>query len=64
MKFKSYIEVQVLINSGSKVNTITPAYVIVLKLCVCSTDIGIQKIDEFTLLTYGIMLANFQLKDK
>lgn len=65
MKFKkNHIKVQALINSDSEVNIMTSAYVAILGLRVCSIDIGAQKIDRFILLTYGMVLANFQLEDK
>lgn len=61
---KGYTEVQALIDSDIEVNAISPAYAVVLGLRICSTDVGAQKIDESTLLTYGMVLANFYLKDK
>lgn len=53
-----------MIDFGNEFNAITPAYTTILELCVCPTNIEAQKIDEFTLSTYNIMLVNFQLKDK
>lgn len=65
LKFnKSYTKVQVLIDSNNKINIITSIYAAILELRICSTNIGAQKIDKFTLSTYGMTLANFQLKDK
>lgn len=64
LKFKkSHILVQTLIDSGTKVNAMTPAYVTVLGLYVCVTDVGAQNIDGFQLLTYGMIFTTFQLED-
>ena len=64
MQFKGYTTVQALLDSGSKVNVMTSAYMAVLGLRVCFTDVRAQKIDGSMLLTYGKVLAIFQLKDK
>lgn len=42
----------------------TLVYTAVLGLRNCLTNIGTQKIDKSMLLTYGIVLANFQLENK
>lgn len=55
---------QVFINSGSKKNAITPEYALKLDLKVCHTNIKAQKIDSFTLKTFKIVLASFQVEDK
>ena len=52
-------EVQALINSGSKVNAMTPGYALKLGLKVRPTDVGAQKIDGSTLETFGMVLASF-----
>ena len=57
-------EVQVLINSGSEINTMTPTYASRLGLRVYCTDVGVQKIDGSTFQTFGMILANFQVEDK
>ena len=57
-------EVQALIDSGSEVNAMTPAYAAKLGLGVRETDIGAQKIDGSTLDTFGMVLADFQVEDK
>ena len=57
-------EVRVLINSGSKVNAMTPAYASKLGLRVRRTDVGAQKIDGSTLKTFEMVLASFQVEDK
>ena len=65
MKFKKdYTEVQALVNSSTKINAMTLAYTAKLELHVYPTDNGTQKIDRSILLTYGIVLANFQMKNK
>ena len=57
-------EVQTLIDSGSEVNAMTPTYASKLGLWVHRTDIRTQKIDGFTLKTFGMVLASFQVEDK
>ena len=57
-------EVQALIDSGSEVNAMTPAYASKLGLWVHRIDIGAQKIDGSTFKTFGIVLASFQVGDK
>ena len=57
-------EVQALIDSGSEVNAMSPAYASKLGLKVHHTDVGAQKIDGSTLETFGMVLASFQVEDK
>ena len=57
-------EVQALIDSGSEVNVMTPAYTLKLGLQVYRNDVGAQKIDGSTLQTFRMILANFQVEDK
>ena len=57
-------EVQALINSGSKVNAITPAYASKLGLQVRQIDVGAQKINGSTFETFGMVLASFPVEDK
>lgn len=65
VKFKKgRIEVQALINSHRGVNAMTLAYAPILELTVCFTNVGAQKIDEFTLLIHVIVFANFQIEEK
>ena len=52
-------EVQALINSGSKVNAMTPAYVLKLGLKVYHTNVGAQKSHGSILETFGIVLTSF-----
>lgn len=50
-------------DSGSKVNAITPAYTAILRLAVGSTNIKAQKIDRFTLLSHGMVMVKFQVEN-
>ena len=61
---KDIAGVGALIDSGSEVNTMTPAYAAKLGLKDRKTDIGPQKIDGSTLKTFGMVLADFQVEDK
>ena len=61
---KGHTKVQALLNSGSKVNAITPAYAAILGLRVCSTKVGAQKIDGSMLSTHSMILANYQVKTR
>ena len=61
---KDTTDVKALINSGSEVNAMTPTYTSKLSLRVYHTDVGAQKIDGSTLQMFGMVLANFQVKDK
>ena len=57
-------EVQALINSGSEVNAINPAYAKKLGLCVRQTDVWAQKIEGSHLDSFGMVIAGFSLQDK
>ena len=61
---KNTADVRALIDSGSEVNAMTPAYSSKLGLWVYRTNVGAQKIDSSTLQTFGMVLANFQVEDK
>ena len=56
--------VRALVDLGSEVNAMTPAYAAKLGLYVRKTNIGAQKIDGSTLETFGMVLADFQVEDK
>lgn len=56
-------DVQALINSESKVNTMTSAYVTKLDLWTQKTNVDTQKIDSSVLATYGIVIAAISLSD-
>ena len=62
--WKDIANIRALIDSGSKVNTIIPAYASNLNFKVYSTNVKAQKIDGFTLKTFGIVLASFQIENK
>lgn len=51
--------IKALINSGSKVNTITLAYAKQLGLQICQTNVGAQKIDGSFLEIFQIVIASF-----
>ena len=53
-----------MLNSGSKVNTISLAYAEKLGLKTRKTNVGAQKIDGSTLETFGMVIADFQVEDK
>ena len=56
--------IRALIDSGSEVNAMTPAYAKQLGLQVRKTDVGAQKIDGSSLRTFGMVIAGFQIEDK
>lgn len=61
---KDIIEVKVLLDSDSKINAITSAYAAKIGLKIRPTNFKAQKINDFTLDRFKIVLANFQIKDK
>ena len=46
------------IDSGSKVNAMHPAYTMKLGFCIRKIDIGVQKINGSYLDTFGIVIAD------
>ena len=56
-------KVRALIDSGSKVNAMTPAFAARLGLITRATNAGVQKIDGSQLETYGRASAGFLLQD-
>lgn len=52
-------DVHALIDSGSKINAMTPAYAWKLSLRVRQTNIGAQKIDGSIVKIFSMMLASF-----
>ena len=54
-------DVLALFDSEGKVNAMTPAYAVHLGLKVRVTDVNAQKIDRFSLATYGMVIAAFQV---
>ena len=61
---KDIAEVRALIDSGSEVNAMAPAYAKKLGLRIRKTDVSAQKIYGSTLETYGMVIAGFQVQDK
>ena len=57
-------QVRVLLDSGSKVNTMSPAYAEKLGLKTWTTNVGAQKIDGSALEMFGMVIADFQVEDK
>ena len=57
-------QIRVLLNSGSKVNAMSPAYVKKLGLKARKTNVGAQKIDGSALKTFGMVITDFQVEDK
>ena len=53
-----------MLDSGSKVNAMSPAYVERFGLKTRKTNVGAQKIDGSALKTFGMMIADFQVEDK
>lgn len=56
--------IQVLIDSGSKVNAMTLAYAKQLGFQAWKTDVGAQKIDGSLLRTFGMVIVGLQVEDK
>ena len=61
---KGQEQVIALLNSGSEVNAISPAFVERLGLKIRKTNVGAQKIDGSTLETFKMVIADFQVEDK
>ena len=53
-----------LLDFKSKVNVMTPAYAAHLGFKVRVTNVGVQKIDRFSLATYGMVITAFQVINK
>ena len=56
-------EVQVLIDSDSELNAMTPAYASKLGLRVYHTNIGAQQIDSSIFEIFEMVLASFKMED-
>ena len=61
---KDTVGVRALIDLGSEVNAMSPAYASKLSLKVYHINIGAQKIDSSILEIFEIVLASFQMEDK
>lgn len=57
-------EMRALINSSSKVNTMTPSYALKLGLKICQINVRAQKINDSTVKIFGMVLVSFQVEDK
>ena len=57
-------QIRILLNSGSKVNTMSPTFVQKLDLHIRKTNVGAQKIDGSALKTFKMVIADFQVEDK
>ena len=57
-------QARVLLNSGSEVNAMSPAYVKKLGFNIRKTNVGAQKIDGSALKTFEMVIAKFQMEDK
>ena len=53
-----------LIGSSNKVNTMYTAYTTKLSLHAKKIDVGAQKIDKCHLDTFGMVIADYPVKDK
>ena len=53
-----------MLDSGSKINAMSPAYAKKLGLKTKKTNVRAQKIDGSALKTFGMMIAEFQVEDK
>ena len=57
-------QVKALLDSGSKINAISPAYIKRLGFKTQKTNVGAQKIDGSVLETFEMVIADFQMEDK
>ena len=57
-------QVRALLDSGSEVNAMSPAYAKRLGLKTWKINVRAQKIDDFILETFGMVIADFQVEDK
>ena len=53
-----------MLDSGSKINAISPAYAKKLGLKTRKTNVGAQKTHGSALKTFGMVIADFQVEDK
>ena len=64
VQFSSKLEVQAILESGSKVNAMTSTYAAKLGLVIQKTDVSTQKIDSSALEIYGMILVGFLVQDR
>ncbi len=63
IQFQKGQPIRALIDSSSEVNTMIPAYATKLGLTTGKTSVGVQKIDDSPLETYGMTSARFWIQD-
>lgn len=61
---KNQLKIQLLLNSGSEVNIMTPIFASKLGLPTQKTNIVAQKIDDLALPTYEMPIAGFSVYNK
>ena len=57
-------QIRVLLDSGSEINAINPAFAWKLGLYIQKNNVGAQKIDSSALKIFRIIIADFQVEDK
>ncbi len=57
-------QIEAILNSGSKVNALSPVFASQLSLKIRKTNVEAQKIDGTTLKTYGMVVSIFFMSDK
>ena len=57
-------QTEAILDSGSEVNAINPAFASQLGLKIWKTNVGVQKIDGTILETYGMVIFTFFVSDK
>ncbi len=57
-------QTKVLLDSRNKVNTMSQAFAHQLGLKICKTNVGAQKIDGTTLVTYRMVVSTFSILNK
>ena len=57
-------QIKTLLDSGSKVNAMSPAYIERLDLKAWKTNVGAQKIDSSALVTFRMVIIDIQMEDK
>lgn len=61
---KNQAKIWILLDFGSKINTITLAYIANLNVKVWLTNVEVEKINGSTFKMFKIVLTNFQIKNK
>lgn len=55
VQFQENARIQVLINSGGEINIMTPTFIVRLHLSIQNTNVGVQKLNRLTIVTYMIL---------